>query len=131
LPEIERGLSLVRAEGPVELVAGASKTRTQMPAVGQPADGVVAVMYTSGTTGRPKGARLTNSGLLAMLSPAALQPTGLPMTLRSAVTALPVAHIMGLSASIALMLGAISTRLLAHFDAGHVLDLIENEKVDA
>ena len=131
LPEIERWLSLGRSEGAVDLAARAGKVRAPMPAVDQPADTVVAVMYTSGTTGRPKGARLTNSGLLAMLSPAALQPTGLPMTLRSAVTALPVAHIMGLSASIALMLGAISNRMLAHFDAGHVLDLIENEKVDA
>jgi len=131
LPEIERWLSLGRSEGAVDLVSRAGKVRAPMPAVDQPADAVVAVMYTSGTTGRPKGARLTNSGLLAMLSPAALQPTGLPLTLRSAVTALPVAHIMGLSGSIALMLGAISNRMLAHFDAGHVLDLIENEKADA
>jgi len=131
LPEIERWLSLGRSDGAVDLLSRLRKTRTPMPAVGAPADAVVAVMYTSGTTGRPKGARLTNSGLLAMLSPAALQPTGLPMTLRTAVTALPVAHIMGLSASIALMLGAVSNRMLEHFDAKLVLDLIEEEEVDA
>src|SRR5260221_6501282 len=85
LPEIERWLSLGRSEGAVDLVPRLHKTRTPMPAVGAPADAVVAVMYTSGTTGRPKGAPLTNSGPLAMLSPAALQPTGLPMTLRTAV----------------------------------------------
>ena len=130
LPEIERWLSLGRSPGAVDLLARARNVRAPMPAVDEPGDAVVAVMYTSGTTGRPKGARLTNNGLLAMLSPAALQPTGLPMTLRSAVTALPVAHIMGLSASIALMLGGVSNRMLGHFDAKRVLDLIEDEGAD-
>ena len=130
LPEIERWLSIGPSEGTVDLLARARKVRAPMPAVGAPGDAVVAVMYTSGTTGRPKGARLTNNGLLAMLSPAALQPTGLPLTLRTAVTALPVAHIMGLSASIALMLGGITNQMLGHFEAKRVLDLIEDEKPD-
>jgi long-chain acyl-CoA synthetase len=130
LPEIERWLSIGPAEGAVDLLKSARNVRSPMPAVGAPGDAVVAVMYTSGTTGRPKGARLTNSGLLAMLSPAALQPTGLPMTLRAAVTALPVAHIMGLSASIGMMLGGIANHMLGHFDAAKVLDLIEDEEPD-
>jgi long-chain acyl-CoA synthetase len=88
------------------------------------------VMYTSGTTGRPKGARLTNDGLLSMLSPAALQPTGLPFTVRTALTALPVAHIMGLSSSVGLMLGGITNRIFGRFDPGKVLDVIERERVE-
>jgi len=130
LRSVENWFSIGPYPGAVDLAARARRVRTPLPAVHSPNDTVIAVMYTSGTTGRPKGARLTNSGLLAMLSPAALQPTGLPMTLRTAVTALPVAHIMGLSASIALMLGAISNRMLERFDARLILDLIEKEKVD-
>jgi acyl-CoA synthetase (AMP-forming)/AMP-acid ligase II len=131
LPSVENWFSIGPHPGATDLVERTRRVRTPLPAVRSPSDTVVAVMYTSGTTGRPKGARLTNNGLLAMLSPAALQPTGLPMTLRTAVTALPVAHIMGLSASVALMLGSVSNRMLEHFDAKLVLDLIESEKVDA
>ena len=126
---VERWLSIGEYRGAVDLCA--RRMRAIAPAVEAPPDTVVAVMYTSGTTGRPKGARLTNKGLLAMLSPMALQPTGLPMTLKTAVTGLPVAHIMGLSASLALMLGAVANHMLGHFDAKRVLDLIEDEKPDA
>lgn len=129
--EVEHWLSLGEHAGAEDLLSLSRGIRKTVPPVGAPKDAVVAVMYTSGTTGRPKGARLTNNGLLAMLSPAALQPTGLPLTLRNAVTALPVAHIMGLSASIALMLGGIANHMLAHFDAAEVLDLIEEERPDA
>jgi acyl-coenzyme A synthetase/AMP-(fatty) acid ligase len=88
-------------------------------------DTVVAVMYTSGTTGRPKGARLTNEGLLSLLSTAALNPTGLPGTVRSAVTALPIAHIMGLATALGLMLAGITNRMFPRFDPKRVLGAIE------
>ncbi|HJT38360.1 MAG TPA: fatty acid--CoA ligase family protein, partial [Actinomycetota bacterium] len=127
---VERWLSLGPSRGAEDVLAICKRVRKTVPAVEAPGDAVVAVMYTSGTTGRPKGARLTNNGLLAMLSPAALQPTGLPFTVRSAVTALPQAHIMGLSASVGLLLGGIANRMLGHFDAARVLDILEREKID-
>jgi acyl-CoA synthetase (AMP-forming)/AMP-acid ligase II len=130
LRSIENWFSIGPHAGAVDLVARARRVKTPLPALRSPEDTVVAVMYTSGTTGRPKGARLTNSGLLSMLSPTALQPTGLPFTVRAAVTALPLAHIMGLSASIALMLGGITNHMLAHFDAAKVLDVIERDGID-
>ncbi len=128
---VERWLSLGTHRGGTDILEATRRVRQVMPAVGAPGDAVVAVMYTSGTTGRPKGARLTNNGLLAMLSPAALQPTGLPLTLRTAATALPQAHIMGLSASVGLLLGGITNRMFGHFDAETVLDVLENERIDA
>ena len=130
LKVVERWFSIGPVAGTVDLAARSRRVRQTMPPMPAAADTVVAVMYTSGTTGRPKGARLTNDGLLAMLAPVALQPTGLPLTVRRAVTGLPVAHIMGLSVSVALMLGGITNRMFGHFDAARVLDVIEDEKVD-
>ncbi|TMK17370.1 MAG: acyl--CoA ligase [Actinobacteria bacterium] len=127
---VERWFSIGRHSGTVDVTARARRVTLATPPMPAAPDTVVAVMYTSGTTGRPKGARLTNDGLLAMLAPVALQPTGLPLTVRTAVTALPVAHIMGLSASVALMLGGITNRLFGRFDAARVLDAIEREKID-
>jgi acyl-CoA synthetase (AMP-forming)/AMP-acid ligase II len=129
-PGIERWLSLGPLRGAIDVAASAKRVRTPAPPMPAGDDAVVAVMYTSGTTGRPKGARLTNSGLLSMLSPAALQPTGLPFTVRRAVTALPIAHIMGLSSSVGLMLGGIANRMFPRFDAARILDVIEGERVD-
>lgn len=127
---VERWLSLGKHRGATDILETTRRVRNVMPAVSAPGDTVVAVMYTSGTTGRPKGARLTNNGLLAMLAPSALQPTGLPFTVKTAVTALPQAHIMGLSASVGLLLGGIANRMLGHFDAARVLDVLEEEHID-
>jgi acyl-CoA synthetase (AMP-forming)/AMP-acid ligase II len=66
--------------------------------------------------------------LLALLSAAALHPTGLPGTIRSAVTALPVAHIMGLAAGLGLMIAGITNRMLPRFDATAVLNEIERHR---
>jgi len=127
---VERWFSIGAHRGAVDVAAKARRVReTTRPMPAAP-DTVVAVMYTSGTTGRPKGARLTNDGLLSMLSPVALQPTGLPMTVRTAVTGLPVAHIMGLSSAVALMLGGITNRMFGHFEAAKVLDVIEKERTE-
>ena len=130
LKSIERWFSIGPHRGAVDVAGSARRVRVIAPPMPDAPDTVVAVMYTSGTTGRPKGARLSNDGLLAMLSPAALQPTGLPLTVRTAVTALPVAHIMGLSSCVALMLGGITNRMFGHFEAGRVLDVIEGEGVE-
>lgn len=127
---VERWLSLGEHRGATDILDTTKRARQIMPAVDAPGDAVVGVMYTSGTTGRPKGARLTNNGLLAMLSPGALQPTGLPFTVKTAITALPQAHIMGLSSSVGLMLAGITNRMFQHFEAEKVLDTIEREKID-
>jgi acyl-CoA synthetase (AMP-forming)/AMP-acid ligase II len=130
LSEVERWLSLGSSPGATDLVALARRIRAPDPAMPVAADTVVAIMYTSGTTGRPKGARLTNDGLLALLSAAALQPTGLPGTVRRAVTALPVAHIMGLATSLGIAMAGIANRMLERFDPSEVLDWIERDRAE-
>lgn len=130
MPSVERWFALGKHKGAVDLRARLRAVRHPAPPMPEAGDTVVAVMYTSGTTGRPKGARLTNDGLLSMLSPAALQPTGLPLTVRTAVTALPIAHIMGLSSAVALMIAGITNRMFGHFDATKMLDVMESEQIE-
>src|SRR5690606_34210241 len=54
---------------------------------------VAALFYTSGTTGKPKGAALTHRALVGQSATAAMWPTRLRRD--ESVVALPVAHIMG------------------------------------
>jgi acyl-CoA synthetase (AMP-forming)/AMP-acid ligase II len=128
LPTVERWLSLGPVRGATDVLS--SSVRTVDPAAPEASDTVVAVMYTSGTTGTPKGARLTSDGLLSLLSIAAVAPTGLPGTLRVAVTALPVAHIMGLAAGVGLLLAGVENHMFPRFDAAAVLDEIERVRAD-
>jgi acyl-CoA synthetase (AMP-forming)/AMP-acid ligase II len=87
---------------------------------------VAAIFYTSGTTGKPKGARLTHRGLLGGLGPALLYPRRLRRD--EAVLGLPVAHIMGFSVLLGLASAGVPVYLLAKFDATAVLDAIESRR---
>ena len=87
---------------------------------------VAALFYTSGTTGKPKGARLTHRALVGSLGSAALYPTGLRRD--EAVLALPVAHIMGFVALLSVAALGVPVYLLPKFDAEAVLDAIEQRR---
>ncbi len=71
-------------------------------AYGSAEEDVAAILYTSGTTGRPKGAMLTQLGLVhaAMIYEACM---GLTATDRSVAT-VPLSHVTGLTAGIMAML---------------------------
>jgi long-chain acyl-CoA synthetase len=87
---------------------------------------VAALFYTSGTTGRPKGARLTHRALVGSLGATALYPSGLRRD--EAVLGLPVAHIMGFVALLSIGAMGVPVYLLPKFDAGAVLDAIEQRR---
>lgn len=87
---------------------------------------VGALFYTSGTTGKPKGAALTHRALVGQLAAAALWPARLRRD--EAVIALPVAHIMGFIVLIGLGVAGIPTYLLARFHPVKVLDAIESRR---
>jgi acyl-CoA synthetase (AMP-forming)/AMP-acid ligase II len=87
---------------------------------------VAAIFYTSGTTGKPKGARLTHRGLIGGIGPAALYPGRLRRD--EAVLGLPVAHIMGFSVLLGLASAGIPVYLLPKFDANDALDAIEDRR---
>ena len=89
---------------------------------------VAAVFYTSGTTGKPKGAELTHRGILGGLNTAALLPVlgGDELALFS----LPMAHIMGLASALGLACAGLPVRFLRRFDPVAVLDEIERCRPD-
>ncbi|HUF34139.1 MAG TPA: AMP-binding protein [Acidimicrobiales bacterium] len=115
---------VIRAAG--ELDDAAAGTAPLAEAAPVDPGAVAALFYTSGTTGKPKGARLTHRALLGQVGSAALWPAGIRRD--EAVLALPVAHIMGFAALLGLAVAGIPVRLLARFDADAVLDAIEQRR---
>lgn len=87
---------------------------------------VAAVLYTSGTTGKPKGAPLTHRALVHQARAAAVWPSS--MHRDEAVIALPVAHIMGFAVVLGLAMARISVYFLPRFRPEDALDAIEQRR---
>ena len=94
--------------------------------VGAAGSDVAALFYTSGTTGKPKGAALTHDALLGPLRGGALFPAELRHD--EAVISLPVAHIMGFVALLGLAATGIATWFTPRFRAEDILDAIESRR---
>jgi len=84
-------------------------------------DGTCAVLFTSGTTGTPKGAELTSKSLLAVTRLAVLTPDGAN---EQTVCGLPLAHIMGLSTLLSTAMAGARMHWLSKFDAATVMDAL-------
>ena len=98
-----------------------------------PADPPVAVLlYTSGTSGRPKGAMLSARALLANLEQiAGLEPRPISST-DVVFVPIPLFHVFGLNVGIGGALDAGATLVLAdRFDAGATLEVMAREHVSA
>ncbi len=99
-----------------------------LPASAVGEEDVAAILYTSGTTGRPKGAMLTHLGIVhaAMIYELAM---GLGPADRSVVS-VPLSHVTGLTAGIALMLRVAGTLIvMPAFKADAFLALAEAERM--
>lgn len=114
-PVVVRDVAELEPSGP----AGAAAA----PAAADP-DDLAALFYTSGTTGRPKGVRLSHRALIGASRLGALNLLPAP----TAVMALPIAHIMGFASGLGFALAGVPVAALARFDAVRVLDLIEERK---
>jgi acyl-CoA synthetase (AMP-forming)/AMP-acid ligase II len=95
-------------------------------AVEASADDVAGVFYTSGTTGKPKGAKLSHKALLG----SGIMMAAYPAQLRrdEAVSGMPVAHIAGFSILMMLACGGIPVFLLPKFRPDTALDAIEERR---
>lgn len=122
-------------QGPLQVQSqaqsGETETNSRAEAEGalhwqmSPTD-VAAIFFTSGTTGKPKGAELSHRGLLAGTQSLA----AVPMNLRNdeAIVALPVAHIMGFAAYLGAALMGMQLYVHERFSAEEVLDSIETRR---
>jgi acyl-CoA synthetase (AMP-forming)/AMP-acid ligase II len=90
---------------------------------------VAALFYTSGTTGRPKGAELTHRALVGQILGGAAWPG--PLRRDEAVISLPVAHIMGFVSLLGLAAAGIPAYFMPHFRPDDVLDAIERRRATA
>lgn len=96
----------------------------------QPSD-IVIQLYTSGTTGHPKGAMLSHGNLLVPL--AALAEAGIEWNRWGpsdiGLVAMPVAHISGTGWGLVGLYNGSKSVVTREFDPHAVLDFIENEKI--
>jgi len=109
--------------------AGSPGDAASIPARPIEPDETAGIFYTSGTTGKPKGARLTSRGLLGVVVRGALAPTELRRD--ELVCALPVAHIMGFEALLGAACAGIPVFSIPKFRPDQVLDAIESRRSTA
>jgi long-chain acyl-CoA synthetase len=93
--------------------------------------GIAIQLYTSGTTGRPKGAMLTHDNLLSLRRRAALEPMAWNQWGPDDVSlvAMPVAHIGGSGWGLVGLLNGAKGVVAREFDPFKVLDFIEKDRV--
>ena len=95
-----------------------------------PNDSPALIMYTSGTTGRPKGAVLTHANLAAQAM-TAMYTTGPDINSDVGFIGVPLFHIAGIGNMLGGLLLGTPTVIhpLGGFDPGELLDVLEAEKV--
>ncbi|MBV9089326.1 MAG: long-chain-fatty-acid--CoA ligase [Mycobacteriaceae bacterium] len=100
------------------------------PVVDVPDDSPALIMYTSGTTGRPKGAVLTHANMTAQAM-TALMTHGVVLNTDVGFIGVPLFHIAGIGNVLTGLLLGIPTVLypLGAFDPGALLDMLAAEKV--
>ena len=91
-------------------------------------DDVCLQMYTSGTTGHPKGVQLTNSNL-ALASPTLFDAWGNWTAKDVLLVAMPLYHIAGAGTGIMGLLAGLKTIVFREFVPLEVLEIIERSRV--
>lgn len=120
---------VVRDSGASLIVRSAAEVDDREPLVeAVPADvgSVAALFYTSGTTGKPKGAELTHRALVGNIAAAAAWPARLHRD--EAAFSLPIAHIMGFIVLMGYACAGIPVYLVRNFRPVEVLNAIERRR---
>jgi acyl-CoA synthetase (AMP-forming)/AMP-acid ligase II len=100
---------------------------THEPPIGASGSDVLYMMYTSGTTGRPKGAAMSHQANIAWLA-SMLATSDLRLGDRQ-VTVAPLFHIGGLGMVMCAVYRGLTTVLLRVFEPGLMWDVIERERI--
>jgi long-chain acyl-CoA synthetase len=102
------------------------KDSTQGPAIDRKEDDIAVILYTSGTTGNPKGVLLTHKNLTSNAENSAKHNE---LERGTTIGVLPLAHVYGLTISnICLLLGS-SIVVFSNFDTTEVFKAIDKYKV--
>jgi long-chain acyl-CoA synthetase len=94
-------------------------------------DDVAAVFYTSGTTGKPKGAELSHRALVGGIGPNTLFPAELRSHRDEAVSGMPIAHIAGFAMLLQMAAVGVPLYLLPRFRPNEALDALEQRRATA
>ena len=114
-------------DGFVSLDQAMQAASPQGPAHRQKPDDVVAIFYTSGTTGFPKGATMTSNNLLvAQKIVSALLPVGG----NTGLFCLPASHVFGFGSYIIGTCVGLKAYYMRHFSPREVLEAMERERVN-
>ncbi len=122
---------LVLGESEVERASNIAAALSEAPPIETPAhcspSDLAILLYTSGTTGSPKGVMLTHGNFLAALESALRQN---PMMAPGAMLhTLPLTHVYGVLIQFLANRWGLATVLLPQFDPARVLDTIERYRV--
>ena len=101
---------------------------TDEPPIGATLEDPLWMMYTSGTTGRPKGALMSHRANVAWLN-SMMATSDLHLGDRQIVVA-PLFHIAGLDMTMVAVCRGMSSILMRAFDPGVMWDVIEREHID-
>jgi long-chain acyl-CoA synthetase len=113
-----------------QLLAAGAAAADDLADVGRGGEDLALLLYTSGTTGRPRGAMLSHRALLANLDQlVAINPPVVEADDR-VLLVLPLFHVYGLNAGLGLVARAGSTGVLARrFDAVETLALVHDQQI--
>jgi long-chain acyl-CoA synthetase len=113
-------------EGFISLDEAMQKASPKPPKFEYKPSDKVAIFFTSGTTGFPKGAYMTSDNLLlAQKIVAAILPVGGTPSLFS----LPASHVFGFGSYLIGLCVGLRTYFLPHFNASDALEIIDREKI--
>jgi long-chain acyl-CoA synthetase len=124
----DAGAQMIAAETP-DLAGLLDQVRAAPGSSGRGDTDDAVILYTSGTTGRPKGAELTHAGLVrnAEISSRTLFDVGPGDVIMGC---LPLFHVFGLTCGLNVSVArAASLTLLPRFDPARALDILQRDRV--